>query len=156
MTDEQTGQATHFNASDVADTDRHDGIESRRNHYSRLAIANSLDWNGSWRDEDRATIKDNRAIVEAIASQLELTDYQQERALRELESIPRELLGAYESAMLALCLCGVIARRDGRDYHPNHTHPNSDRDSDFVRLFDETSATYSQFYSCWKRVSYEI
>jgi len=149
MTDEQTGQATTLYPTDVAD-------ESKREKYSRLALANSLNWNGKWRDEERATIQDNRAIVEAIAGQLELTDYQQERALTELERIPRELLGAYESAMLALCLCGLIARKDGRDYHPNHTHPNSDRDSTFVNLFAETSATYSQFYSCWKRVSSEI
>lgn len=149
MADEQTGQATTFYPTDVDN-------DAKRERYSRLALANSLNWNGKWRDEERATMNDNRAIVEAIASQLELTDYQQERALTELERIPRELLGAYESAMLALCLCGIIARRDGRDYHPNHAHPNSDHDSHFVTLFEETSASYSQFYACWKRVSQEI
>jgi hypothetical protein len=156
MSDEIVEQATMLNGCEAPPGNRGDGIETRRNHYRRLAIANSLDWNGKWRDEGRATIKDNLAIVNAIGSQLELTSYQKQRSEVLFESLPKELYGAYESALLALCVCGIAAREDGRDYHPNNAHPNSDTDTEFTAIFDEISAGYKQLYSCWERVQGEV
>jgi hypothetical protein len=156
MTDDQVEQATVFKGYEAPDGIRDDGTESHKNHYSRLALANSGNWNGFWRDEHKATEQDNHAIVDAIAGQLELTSYQRERAHAVLDSLPRELLGAYQSALLALAVCGVVAAEDGRDYHPNKAHPNSNSDTVFVTLFEETGAQYSKFYSCWNRVSSEI
>lgn len=156
MTDDYVEQATILKGHEAPDGTRHDKTETHRNHYSRLAMANSLNWNGHWRDEHRATEQDNHAIVDAVAGQLELTSYQQERAHNVLDSLPRELLGAYQSSLLALCVCGVVAADDGRGYHPNNAHPNSETDSKFVELFDSTDAEYSKLYSCWTRIGDEI
>lgn len=156
MTDETVEQATLLKGCEAPDGERHDKTETHRNHYNRLALANSLKWNGHWRDEKQATDSDNHAIIDAVAGQLELTSHQQERAHAELDDLPRELLGAYQSALLALCLCGVIATEDGREYHPNNAHPNSNTESEFVSLFKSTGANYSKLYSCWERVRSEL
>lgn len=156
MSDEIVEQATMLNGCEAPPGNRGDGIETRRNHYRRLAIANSLDWNGKWRNERRATIKDNLAIVNAIAGHLELTDYQKQRSETVFEALPNSLYGAYESALLALCVCGLVAREDGRTYHPNNAHPNSDTTTEFTDVFDDINAEYKQLYSCWERVRGEM
>lgn len=156
MNDENVDQATLINGCEASSGERLDETETHRNLYRRLAIANSLDWNGSWRDEKRATTQDNHAIVDAVAAQLELTPYQKDEAHASLDSLPRELLGAYQSYLLALCICGVVGRRDGRDYHPNKAHPNADTDSKFGELFEDTDSEYSKLYSCWNRIDGEL
>lgn len=156
MTDDYVEQATLINGNEAPDGIRNDGTETHRNHYSRLSLANSGNWNGKWRDEQRATDHDNHAIVDAVGGQLELTSYQQERSHAVLDSLPRELLGAYQSALLALCVCGIVAARDGRNYHPNNAHPNSNTDNVFVSLFDGINAEYSKLYSCWNRIEDEL
>lgn len=158
MSDEYVDRATTLSGSDAPSEKRMDGSETKQNYYNRLAVANSLDWNGKWRDERRATRKDSVAIVDAIASTLELTDFQTERAQKFFESLPKNYNEAYSTALLALCVCGLSGRKDGRRYHPNRIHPNTDDEcaGKFEELADDLSVEYSRFYSCWNRVEGEL
>jgi len=148
MTDEQTGQATTLYPTDVAD-------ESKREKYSRLALANSLNWNGKWRDETRATKRDQNAILDAIAGQLQLTPYQHQRSRSVFDDLPDGFSGqGYSTRVVALCVCGIVGREDGRNYHPNKLHPNasSESGSGFSSIADEIDVSYQEVYSCWSTV----
>lgn len=156
MVDELVEQATTLNGNEAPQGKRRDDTETYRQHYRRLALANNPNFNGQWRDEERSTVEDNAAIVDAIGGQLELTTFQKDRAREALVKLPSELLGAYQSALIALCICGLVGRRDGRDYHPNNAHPNSDTESKFVDIFEATDTTYTRLYSCWERMEQEL
>lgn len=156
MTDEYVEQATKITGSDAPDKQRLDGYESQQDLYQRLAVANSLDWNGKWRDEYRATRKDAAAIVDAIGSSLELTDFQKQRAKEYFDQLPDSYNEAYSTLLLALCVCGLSGRVDGRDYHPNELHPNSTSNGEFAHLAKRNGIRYSRLYSCWNRIEGEI
>lgn len=149
-------RATTFDGQDAPPGDRLDGSESFRNYYKRLSVANTLDWNGKWRSERRETIKNASAIVDAIASQLQLTDYQTEEAHRIFANLSLELNEAHSTSLLALCICALVGRKDGRDYHPNQHHPRASRDTDFARIAEDIGVSYAALYSCWKRIRREV
>lgn len=157
MTDDYVDQATTLKSSDAPDGERLDGSERHQDHYQRLAVANSLDWNGKWRDERRATRKDASAIIDAVASTLELTEYQTNKAHRYFDHLPDDYNQAYSTSLLALCVTGMAGRDDGRDYHPNNVHPESETDGAFVEFArDDLGASYEQLYSCWNRIRGEL
>jgi len=54
--------------------------KSERAKYRRFRSDNQPGQNGKWRDETVHIPKDREAVLDAIAGQLELTDYQIERA----------------------------------------------------------------------------
>lgn len=158
MSDEYVEQATKITGSDAPDEMRLDGTESKQQMYQRFSVWNSLDWNGKWRDEERATQKDASAIIDAIASSLELTDLQATRAKSYFDSLPDSYNQAYSTALLAVCVCGLSGRQDGREYHPNTIHPSTDESTgSFAHLArEEIGVSYSQLYSCWNRVRGEV
>lgn len=154
MKDELDEEATTFNGCEAPSGMRADGVESFQNFYSRLSLANSLRWRGKWRDEGRMTHEDNHAILDSIAGQLELTDYQQTRAHNLIDKLPDTVFQAYQSLLLGLCVCGVVGYQDGRNYHPNSVRTETDTSAAdmYVELYEETDASYRAFYTCWKRV----
>lgn len=159
MSDDYVDRATTLKGIDAPSETRLDGSETKQNYYSRLAVANSLDWNGKWRDEWRATRKDSVAIVDAIASSLELTPYQKERAQHYFDSLPSDYNEAYSTSLLALCVCGISGKLDGRNYHPNRHHsngPEPTHNNKFAQLTYQNEIAYSELWSCWRNIEEEI
>lgn len=155
MSDEYTENATTFDAEDAPNTPRYDGIETKRDHYKRLERANEM-WTGSWRDEATIREQDNLATLDAIASSLDLTDFQHEAAIERFEALPATIVRAYSVRLVALCVCGLVGAADGRNYHPNNCHPSTDSSSDFAAIADDIGASYTRIYKCWNRVEAEI
>lgn len=153
--DESVERATTFNYVDAQAEERLDGSESKRNHYNRLGVFNSLDWNGKWKDRKKETQKNASAIVDAITCQLELTDYQKRETHRRFNALPDSYNEAYSTAMLALCVAGHVARKDGRDYHPNNLNRDDD-DRNFTQLVDELGINQTVLNSCWIRVRRQV
>jgi hypothetical protein len=158
MTDEYIDYATTLDPSDAPAAERLDGTESKRNQISRLARTNTLKWNGKWRNERRETSENGAAVVESIAGQLELTPYQQSRALNIYDSLDDSFDTAYATSLLAMVICGHVGREDGRDYHPNQIRPGTEPDADetFVSLTNELEIGYTELYSCWRRIGREL
>lgn len=155
-TDEYVERATTFQGSDASNDERLDGSESLANHYSRLSLANSLNWNGKWRDENRETEQNATAILDAIASKLELTNHQKEVAHRYLRALPSKYNQAYSTAVVALCVCGIAGRKDGRSYTPQAAAENPSGAFEFRELIGETNASHSEFASCWSSIKKEV
>lgn len=149
-------EATSFNPYDAPLSERLDGTESKQDQFRRLRYQNTLRWSGKWRDERERTERAAHDIVASIAGQLELTRYQREESLRVFENLPDTYNQAYSTAMLALIVCGLIARQDGRDYHPNAIHPQSKKENEFTALADDIGVDHGQLFSCWRRIKREV
>lgn len=158
MTDEYVDHATTMDPSDAPAAERLDGIETKREQMSRFSRSNTLKWNGKWRNERRETSENASAVVESIAGQLELTPYQKARALNIYDSLPDSFDTGYATGLLALVICGIVGRKDGRDYHPNQIRPGTQPDADntFANLTDELGITYTELYSCWMSIEREV
>lgn len=154
--DEYVERATKFRWSEAPGGKRLDGSESFQNFHKRLSVWNSLDWNGKWKRRRRETRKNAVAIVDAVAGQLELTDYQTSETQTRFADLPPKYNKAYSTALLAVCIGALTAREDGRDYHPNQAHPNSDTQNEFTEVVDDIGVSYSALYSCWKALRREI
>lgn len=154
--DDQVERATTFNGDDAPPGKRLDNSESLDNYYSRLSLANSLDFNGKWKDRRRETQKNASAIVDAVAGQLELTDYQVNEAHRYFTVIPNRFNESHSTEVVALCVCGLAGRQDGRDYHPNAIRPSTDVDTTFAEIANGTGVSYNEFHSVWEAIRQEL
>lgn len=154
--DDHVERATTFNGSDAPAGERLDGYESKQNHYRRLSAKNSLRWRGQWRDEQRETRTDAAAILDSVAGHLELTPYQHGEAERIFSGLPDKYVQAYSTALVALCVCSLVARQDGRSYHPNQTKAGSSVSTEFTRLVDDIGTSYTALYKCWCAVQGEM
>ena len=154
MSNNYQKEATTFDATDAPSGRRLDGTESFQRKYRRLSLANTLDWNGKWRDERRATQRDSMAIVDAIAAQLELTSFQKKRARQFYTDLPDNYNQAYSSRLLAFVVAGIAGLEDGRKYHPNNLREGN-ADDDYAALADEVG-TPSEIHSVWQRVRGEL
>lgn len=157
VTEDFVERATTFNGSDASAGKRLDDYEYKKDYYRRLSVHNSLRWNGKWKDRRRETAKTASAIVDAVAGQLELTPYQKEEAHRKFSQLPDRYNKAYSTALLALCICGLVGRQDGRNYHPNQIHPDSNVHNQLTDFAGETKGIYYRsFYKCWCAVKHEV
>jgi len=157
--DEHVEQATTIDPTDVADVQRLDGIETKYNTYSRLSIANRSTWDWKWLDRTQKTTQDAAAVVEAVASQLDLTEYQTQRAARFLSQIKQERVQGYSTAALAICLCGLAGRLDGRAYHPNNLLNDplpSEPAEQFAEIARENDISYTALANCWSAVKGDL
>lgn len=151
--DDSAERATTFDAEKSPPGDRLDGTESHYQHYKRLSLANDDRYIGKWRDESQQTKKNSSAIVDAVSGQLELTDYQKSESHREFTNLPEDFINSRSTAMVALCVCSLVANRDGRDYHPGDISGNGSDLSDFA---EGTGITQARLQSCWIDVRREI
>lgn len=154
--DEHVERATTFRGYDAPTDERLDGSETLYDYYDRLSVANSLDWNGKWRDEKRATQKDASAILDAVAAHLELTDYQKSESHRRFSSLPNRLNQHYQTSLLAIAVCAVVGYEDGRKYHPTILQDDTDDPPyAFAELVSDIDVTFTEFYRCWSDVQME-
>lgn len=148
--------ATDFDEDDVPNDLRLDGLETRRNFYNRLRVRHSHNWDGKRISETRKTKKDTSEILDAIASQMELTDYQKAQAHRAFSNLPSVYNDSTSTALLALCTCSLVANEDGRAYHPHQLRPESRKSNKFVELADELGVSYTRVYKCWTKLQSEV
>lgn len=149
MYGERVGPATRIDESDAPNGMRADGYESLHRFYKRLGLWNG-EWNGSWQDHNQADQKDRRRLFEAIASSLELTDYQEKRSWLVFQSLPDNFHQAYSTTLLILVVAARVCKEDGRYFHPSR---EAERNDDVFRsLLDETNLTDKQFRKCYQRV----
>ena len=117
---------------------RLDGTATFEQHYARLACHNAGIYNGKWADKTQIRDQDNKAVFDAIAGQLELSDYQKQIGRQEFADLNlRELStpGGIDTTLVAIMVAAVVSRRDGRSYHPNKN--DNDNDRLFTALIDE-------------------
>lgn len=153
--DDHVEQATTFDAENAPPGNRLDGIESHYEHYNRLSLANDSRFNGKWTDEKQQTKKNSSAIVDAIAGQLELTDYQKSESHRIFSSLPGNFNRGYHTHLVAITVCGIVGVRDGRKYHPDHVHPDA-KETPIKQLINELGIQRGEYYSCWDAVKEEV
>lgn len=148
--DDQADWRTTLSPDDVSTGKRLDGSENKQDYYKRLAVANTLDWNGKWVEEERITEKSERGIFDSMAARLELTDFQKERGWGWYKQLPDHFRTAYRMEMVLLVVCGLTGEKDGRNYHPNNLR--ADDPNEFGELANRIDISYKQFYKCWDRI----
>lgn len=130
--------ATHFDPDDV--------YGSTPINYSRLLLLNRGTWKSRWEENKEVTHRrDNMYILSAIASQLELTDYQKEEARNVFDEIELGEIGK-PVRLVAFGVCAVVANEDVHDgcrYHPQMNDPCEL----FVHIADRLDFTTSQLHS---------
>jgi len=145
ITSPDTDNATHFYYGDAP--------EDQQDHYRKLSLYNSGLCNGKWADQELRRKLDNLGLYDAISSELELTRYQKERGRYILENITVKDFGV-EARAVIFCICAIVARDDGRVYHPSR---GDDRNDDlFVGFTDDLSVSDAALRSCYNRVSEKI
>lgn len=154
MTIDDVEPATKIYSTDAPGGRRYDNTESHREFYHRLDLWNRGDWNGKWRDEERATKKDVRSIFEAIAAQLELTDYQELRGWRIFSKLPDGTRRGNPTALLCICSAAIACREDSRWYHPDRNSEANDQL--FQRLLDDLDFSETVERKCYRRVESEV
>lgn len=159
LTQPDTDNHTKFHPGDADhDTDKRlDGTATFNQHYSRLASHNAGIYTGKWADKTKLRSQDNLAVFDAIAGQLDLTGYQKETGraafgtlnLRELSSP-----GGIDAALVAVMVAAVVARRDGRNYHPQGTDESND--DLFTALLNDLDYDDSVLHSAFGKVHYRV
>lgn len=154
--EDQVEEATTFDPSEAPDGERLDGSETHRTRYERLADANTLRWNGAWQDRKSETPRDHEAILDSIASCLELTSLQRERAKEYLDFLPGEFSTKRSTAVVTTAVCMISANEDGRNYHPNMVHPNSSAENELRDIQESVGFSYRLLFSTWNDVKEEL
>ena len=108
----------------------------KREKYELLDGYNSGRKSLIWDNESYQIYKMNSDLLNAVASQLELSRLQRSEALRRFLSLNLGKWGQRVD-LIAFCVCAVTVHQDGTDrtYHPNQLQEN--RDS----VFDEVASS---------------
>lgn len=146
--------ATRIDSSDAPSVSRYDGVESLKQFYHRLQLVNTLEWDWEWRDESQQRTKDRQAILDAIASSLELKTHQRERTKKILSDAPDSMRQGYEITLLTFCAAALACKPDGRHYHPDRSARNND--STFSAVLDRLGLSHRQVRKCYRRLESRI
>lgn len=153
--DDQVEQATTFSVNEVPGGRRLDGSEEYSDYYDRLSKLNSLRWNGKWSNTAREKAIDRSAILDSIAGELQLTDYQHDEASRRFRKLPTDVIQAHQTPAVALAVCAIVGKEDGRTYHYNQAHGQTD-ENDIKNIVDDIGVSYSEFATIWRTIQEEV
>jgi hypothetical protein len=156
MFNEQSENTTIIDASDAPNGNRLDNSERLREHYRRLSAANTLKWNGKWKDKQRETKENAAALLGAVACQLELTDYQKQRAHQHLNTIGSDYSDGYGLSTVAATLCGIVGWQDDRSYHPNSLRNDWRGENDMANFLRSEDIRFSTYARCWGAIENEL
>jgi len=160
LTEADTPNHTKFHPNDdraeYDGTYRLDGTATFEQHFSRLAKLNTGVWNGSWEDKELLYRNDNLAIFDAIAGQLELTNYQKQVGRQVFEQLNlRELTDpVVDTPLVAVMTAAVVVRRDGRFYHPQRLENTND--AVFLDLLDSFDYSVAAIERCYAKVLHRV
>lgn len=153
--DETVERATTFSGDEAPAGKRLDGSETYSSHYDRLSKVNSLRWNGKWSNTRREKGIDRSAILSSIAGDLQLTSYQRSEADRRFHKLPTEVIRAHQTPAVALAVCAIVGKEDGRDYHYNQAHDQVDG-GEIKDVVGDIGISYSEFGTIWRKVQKEV
>lgn len=124
MNEDHSDAATWLNPNDAPAYNRLDDTETLREHYRRLGLWNQEGRNGKWVDESQMTPKDRKHTLDAVAGQIDATDYQRERAWVLIQELSDSTLQGTAAGLICLAACAIACREDGRSYHPDQRRPD--------------------------------
>ncbi len=112
---------------DPADIDSHVSPEQRRLFHRLAKTQKGIDNKGRrTKDSNRQHRRRKKEeLLHTVTSQLELAPHQKEQAKVIFMSLDLQRLGL-PMELVAFCLCVLVARQDGRMYHPNRSKANND------------------------------
>lgn len=140
-----TNNATHFHPEEAPD--------EKEDKFKKFHLYNTGLCNGRWTNQTLRRKMDNLAIYDAISSQLELTEFQKRRGRTILDNLNLKEFGI-KVELVAFCLSAIVARADGRIYHPQRD--NGRNDAMFVDFADSRGYSESQLRSCYNRLSDKV
>lgn len=115
-------------------------------NYKRLRLYNRNTWKDRREENKEVTHRqDNFAIYDALAGQLELTDYQKEKGRRVFDRLELDDLGK-PARLIAFGVCAVVSNDDvhgGSRYHPQMNNP----DELFEHIIERLGFTIGQLHS---------
>ena len=157
LTEPDTDNATKFYGFDVSadydTTHRLDGTQKLADHYSRLAAYNTGVRNRRWGDNELLRKQDNLALFDAIASNLELTRYQHRQGRQLFADLNLSKLSSpngIDATLCAIMVAALVAREDGRMYHPNRSRKTNDEL--FSALLDDLGYSERLIHKCYAKV----
>lgn len=125
--------------------------------YANFRAYNTDLWNGPRRENKEAIRRqDNLHIYDALASELELTDYQKKEGRRIFDDLNIRSFGK-KVEYIIFAVCVLVANRDVPDGHRYWPHPQAQNNSE---LFAETARALdmnrSEQLSVVQQVAYDI
>ncbi|TQQ81888.1 hypothetical protein [Halonotius roseus] len=159
LTNSDTNNATKFHPDDATyeSRTRLDGTATFEQHYTRLRSHNDGIYTGKWADKAQLRDQDNNAVFDAIAGQLELSPFQKAIGRTEFGTLNLRDLSSpagIDTPLVAIMVAAVVARRDGRGYHPARS-PASNDDL-FTALLSELGYTNGLVHSAFGKVQYRL
>lgn len=152
--------ATYFFADEYSGSDRWlaDFYPLDKERYlGHLKEINEGRKNGnSWYNDGYLTNEDNWHLIEAFASNLDLTRKQTERADQYFSNFNLGTWGVRKQ-LVAYALCAYVVKSDERN-EVRRTHPNvpdGDRDTLFVEMADSLDITHREFVKTYGKVQHE-
>lgn len=157
-TEPDTENSTIFHAVDKSvnypSEKRLDGFSTFAQHYGRLAKLNTGVYNGKWSvDESEQWRREGLAVFDSIASRLELTPFQKTTGRQQMDNIDASELSSpngIDTTLIAIIVCAIVSRKDGRTYHPNRGDETND--PLFTNLLAEFGYRDRVVRSCYAKV----
>lgn len=140
--------------SNATTLDPTDAPASEQSKWERFRLNNFPGQNGKWRDETVHIPYDREQTLEAVASKLELTGYQQEVAKRMLSDLSDNHFRGNRISTVCFVVCGLAGRRDGRQYHPRSLLRGED--NQYAEQADKLGIEYSELSSAWYRIKEDV
>jgi hypothetical protein len=162
MSEPATANATKFHLQDVPASQRRHEYEQGVNigdRWKRFYGYNTGLWNGNWGDNEQLRKRDNRAMLDAIASQLGLSRHQRERARYLLHNFRFSKYSPYYSVLdISLIVCLLVAnadfRGDGWVYYPTavYNREKSAIEEETQKAPSEERIVFEEFHETFQRL----
>jgi len=153
-----TDNATTFHAQDAPNTPRLDGpVETKSEQMKRLFTEYQTgQYNGQWGDQEKLRNRDNLAMFDSIASQLEIPQYLREDGRTFLDGVNIREFG-HPARLVVFCVCARLHNEqviDEHRYHPNRK--DEDNPSRFLKMADDLDLRYSNILSVFTKLRGEL
>lgn len=146
-----------FNPSTFKSRSNH-RLTNKRDHYNYLNEIDQGRKNGpNWDNSRLLTYEENKAVIKAIAAQLELSTPQREVAVGEFMNLDLQKIGESKD-WVALAVCAYVVKSDDRN-RERKTHPacsKSEQDTLFVDMVEAVGLTDSRYHSMYGKVASKL
>lgn len=134
------------------------GMSRKFKHWYESLWGYNEGWNGNWRDERKVTQNAKVDMIDIVATQLDLSTYQKEKAkglIRQIDG--RFCNGKGGLHMLVICICQIVVEEDEdciyRSYHPLSETRN---DRQFHKIVDEFGFELQQVSNSIQSIRHEL
>jgi len=138
-----TENATYFNYNEAEEPNSYSKTPV---NYKRIQLLNRGSWHSRYEENKEVTHRrDNLAILDALSSQVELTNFQKKKARRIFDELELGKMGR-SVRLVAFGVCAVVANDDvanGSRFHPQMKNS----DELFEGLADRLGFTEGQLHT---------